>query len=379
MIDSGTIVDSTGYDGSDIPVIDFSRHREEREIVSELLYAFSTIGFCTLVHHGVPSDLFRKAFRASRDFFALPIETKVKYKYKTPSSNRGYIPYGMEQHDKDKEGNFLPAAAAALAASNDTKTTLPDLKETMDIGYDDDEDSGDSDIVKNEWPQELSPQNFKDVLKTYFAEMDALNLRLMKYIGQGLGLPDDGDYLVRKCNGKHENLRLLHYPSVTPTVGDDTQHTTVRGNAHTDFGTLTLLVQDVVGGLKVKRNDGTWIDVQPLEDSIIVNVGDMLMRWTNDRLKATLHKVESPKVTMFTHETSDTSEKQDRPVLSTKAIVPERYSIAFFCNANKDVEIECLETCIVPTEVARYPPINAHQYLTNRLSATIRSEPRTPS
>ena len=345
MSGSETILEAAGFDGSDIPVIDLSDNREESEIVSELLHAFSTIGFCTLIHHGIPSELFRKAFQASRDFFELPVETKLKYKYKTASSNRGYIPYGMEQFAVQK-----------------------DQKETMDIGYD-----CESDEAKNEWPEELPPHHFKDILETYFEELDALNLRLIKYIGQGLGLPDDGDYLVRKCDGKHENLRLLHYPSISQTVGDGTLQKTIRTNAHTDYGTLTLLAQDMVGGLKVKRNDGTWIDVQPVEDSIIVNVGDMLMRFTNDRLKATLHKVESPEVTTAVVTSSDTSENHDGSVASTKTIIPERYSIAFFCNANKEVEIECLETCVGPTEPARYSPINAHEYLTKSLSATIQS------
>ena len=350
---------STASVSSGIPVVDLSRTREETEIVSELLEAFTTIGFCTLVHHGIPKDLFPKAFRASRNFFELPIEAKLKYKYKTPSSNRGYIPYGAERHDKDGEGNAL----VITAATNDASTTAPDQKETIDIGHDDDED-----VFKNEWPQEL-PRDFRDVLETYFEEMDTLHLRLMKYVSRGLELPDDGDYLVRKCNGKHENLRLLHYPSMARTIGGVAKGGTTRGNAHTDFGTLTLLVQDTVGGLKVKRKDGTWIDVQPVEDSIIVNVGDMLMRWSNDRLKATLHKVESPEVT--TNATTPSVISETTEALTTKTIVPERYSIAFFCNANKNVEIECLETCRSPTEPARYPPINAHEYLTQRLAATI--------
>lgn len=358
---------STARASSGIPVVDLSRTREETKIVSELLEAFTTTGFCTLVHHGIPKDLFPKAFRASRNFFELSIEAKLKCKYKTPLSNRGYIPYGAERHDKDREGNTL----VATTATNDVSTTAPDQKETMDIGYDDDDD----DVVKNEWPQELPPRDFRYVLETYFEEMDALYLRLIKYIGRGLGLPDDGDYLVRKCNGKHENLRLLHYPSMARTIGDGAEGGTTRGNAHTDFGTLTLLVQDTVGGLKVKRKDGTWIDVKPVEDSIIVNVGDMLMRWSNDRLKATLHKVESPEVTTNATTTSAISDtiEASSTTTTTKAIVPERYSIAFFCNANKNVEIECLETCRSPTEPARYPPINAHEYLTQRLAATIQT------
>lgn len=344
-----------------IPVIDLSPHRDETGIVSDLLDAFTTIGFCTLINHGISSDLFRKAFDASRIFFELPIETKLKYKYKTPSSNRGYIPYGAEKHDKDKEGRLL---GTADTKKDTLSNAFPasDQKETMDIGFDCPDrsggDSGEEFFFKNQWPEELSSCDFREVLETYFEEMDTLHLRLMKYVGKGLALPDEGGYLVQKCNEKHENLRLLHYPSIdiarTADAGaDDIPNPMVRGSAHTDFGTLTLLVQDKVGGLKVKRTDGIWIEVQPVKDSIIVNVGDMLMRWSNDRLKATLHKVESP---------SNVTTTTDQ-----NAIVPERYSIAFFCNANKNVDIKNF----FENEIARYPPINAHEYLTQRLAATI--------
>lgn len=346
-----------------IPVVDLSPDRDESEIVSELLGAFTTIGFCTLVGHGFPPEFFREAFRASKNFFGLPLEAKLGYKYKTPSSNRGYIPYGAETHDKDKEGRPLVAVATTTTtATKDTEETTttavatkPDQKETMDIGYDDEHC-----VFRNEWPAELSPCDFREVLERYFEEMDALHLRLMGYVGRGLGLPETGDdsSLVGKCNGKHENLRLLHYPSI-----EGSSSTTTRGNAHTDFGTLTLLVQDGVGGLKVKRNDGTWIDVKPVDDSIVVNVGDMLMRWSNDRLKATLHKVEAAPIDLKTPK-----QRQQQQML-----VPERYSIAFFCNANKDVELECLKTCCSDTEPARYAPINAHKYLTQRLAATIQT------
>jgi isopenicillin N synthase-like dioxygenase len=169
-------------------------------------------------------------------------------------------------------------------------------------------------------------------------------------IAIGLKLPDP-DFLVKRSNNQHENLRLLHYHSLPP----DHPNKMIRGNVHTDFGALTLLVQDAVGGLRVKNVQGDWINVEPIPHSIIVNVGDMLMRWSNDRLKATLHQVISP--SRFTAEDS----------------IPERYSIAFFCNANKDATIECLENCRDESEPAKYAPVNAHAYLTQRLADTIAS------
>ncbi|KAG7365049.1 2-oxyglutarate/Fe(II) oxygenase [Nitzschia inconspicua] len=314
-------MDTSGLDK--IPVINLSQ--DDATIVNELMTAFTIIGFATLVNHGVPQTLRQQTFSASELFFQLPLSQKLQYQYIDQASNRGYIRCGSEHHD-----DYL----------DEGKLAETDCKETMDIGWDSEEG------YENRWPKELPDTTFKNVLLEYFETMDKLQLRLMKYVAMGLGLAPD--YLVQRCNGHHENLRLLHYPS--------TNASGVRGNAHTDFGTLTLLVQDQVGGLKVQRTDGTWINVEPTENSIIVNVGDMLMRWSNDKLKATLHKVEAPP-----HHGGD--------------IVPERYSIAFFCNANKDVELKCLDTCCNGNVTAKYPPINAHKYITQRLLETINTTP----
>jgi isopenicillin N synthase-like dioxygenase len=232
-----------------IPVIDLSQ-QDEDTTVRELMNALETIGFATLVHHGVPTDLMQQAFQASGQFFALDEATKLQYKYQDQSSNRGYIRCGAEHHDDHL---------------SEEEQKQSDCKETMDIGYDQEEG------YTNMWPHDhdhLDAAAFKRIMVEYFDTMDKLQLKLMRYIGLGLQLPDP-DYLVRRCNGHHENLRLLHYPETRAGTF------AVRGNAHTDFGTLTLLVQDHVGGLKVQRTDGTWIDVQPTKDSIIVNVGDV--------------------------------------------------------------------------------------------------------
>jgi isopenicillin N synthase-like dioxygenase len=306
----------------DIPIIDLSQ--DEAMVVDALMKAFTTIGFATLKNHGAEPAKIQKAFEASKSFFALDDEDnniKAKYKFQGHKSNRGYIGIGLETHD--------------LEADN----TTADHKETFDIGKEDEPG------YQNLWPTELlESTTFRQDLLDYFQTMDKLYLRLMGMIEIGLKLPKD--FLVNRCNAQHENLRLLHYPSLTTPR--------VRGNVHTDFGTLTLLVQDQVGGLKVRRKDGSWICVKPAADAVIVNVGDMLMRWSNDRLKATLHQVVPPPG-------------------GADGKIPERFSIAFFCNANKDATIECLESCCSADgyEPPRYPPINAHEYLTKRLMDTI--------
>jgi isopenicillin N synthase-like dioxygenase len=241
------MMDTSGDCVDHIPLIDLSL--PETIIVQQLMTAFTTIGFATLIHHGVSSTLRHQVFQASQSFFQLPLCQKSKYQYQHPTSNRGYIPSGSEHHDNHLEEGRSPTM---------------DGKETMDIGWD--AEVG----YTNQWPLELSEQSFKNVLLEYFDTMDALQLRLMRYVAIGLGVHPP-EYLTMRCNGRHENLRLLHYPSSTSATSDSF----VRGNAHTDFGTLTLLVQDQVGGLKVQRTNGTWIDVKPMDDSIIVNVGDV--------------------------------------------------------------------------------------------------------
>ena len=205
-------------------------------------------------------------FEKSKLFFDLPAATKQKYKFQGSESNRGYIGVGSETLDV-VEG-----------------TNTPDenfmYKESLEIGKEDEPE------FHNEWPDELSQTDFREHMLMYFNTMDALNLKIMRWIGIGLKL-EDPNYLVDRCNNQHENLRLLHYP--------ETKDSSVsRANLHTDYGTLTLLAQDQVGGLQVLTLEGRWIDVAPVENSIILNVGEMLMRWSNDLFKATLHQVQPP-------------------------------------------------------------------------------------
>jgi isopenicillin N synthase-like dioxygenase len=312
-----------------IPVIDLSQ--PEDVVVSELLQALTTIGFATLINHGVPSDTMDRAWTASQQFFALSEPQKLQYKYQGQESNRGYIPFQFETHGSG---------------------VAPDLKETFDIGKENDP------VFQNVWPAELNDDAtninpFRTDLLKYFETMDQLHLRILKWIGMGLQL-EDVNFLVDRCNDQHENLRLLHYPSVVIENED-----MVRGNIHSDYGTITLLLQDQVGGLKVQTVDGKWIPVPPVPGAIVLNVGDMLMRWSNNVLKATLHQVVAPPKSA----TNDGT-------MTTTTMASERYSMAFFCNANKDAMIECLPPCC-QTKPALYPPINSHVYLTQRLKDTV--------
>jgi isopenicillin N synthase-like dioxygenase len=309
----------------DIPIIDM----EGGDAVgAEILKAFSSIGFATLTNHAIPQSVIDNAFACSKAFFSLPLDQKMKRKYEGHASNRGYIPMGCE----------------AFISEN------PEKKETFDMGKD--EEVG----YQNKWPTDELTVSFKEVMLEYFERFDALHLRIMKLLAVAWNMLDE-NFFVDRCNEKHANLRLLHYPSVAKTKKGLVQ----RGAVHTDFGTLTLLTQDSVGGLRAQRMDGAWVTVPPIPGSIVINVGDMFQRWSNDVLRATPHQVvELPK------SPSDPSNRDDHD-----ESIPERYSIAFFCNANKNVLLECLNQCVSDENPPRYPSVNAHDYLTMRLSQTI--------
>jgi isopenicillin N synthase-like dioxygenase len=322
---------------NDIPIIDFTpwasangSEDDKSKISNDIFDAFSTIGFIILVHHGVQGDsagsqnggVTSRTFQAAKEFFALPTEIKKQSAYVDPASNRGYISMGQEKLDGQ----------------------LPDLKETFDIGYEGEKDYG------NQWPTGMkNAEDFKQCMLDYFDEYDQLHLNIFRALARGMGLEND-DYFTPLCNGNHQNLRLLHYPEcdrATITGGQK------RGGIHTDYGTLTLLSQQDVSGLIAQRLDGTWVSVPPIPGGIVVNVGQMLQRWSNDMLRATPHQV----LDTFDEKNSER--------------VAERYSIAFFCNANKETSLECLPACQGPDRPPKYEVVNAFDYITARLTETI--------
>mmetsp|Transcript_38189 Transcript_38189/g.92879 ORF Transcript_38189/g.92879 Transcript_38189/m.92879 type:complete len:378 (+) Transcript_38189:328-1461(+) len=357
-----------------IPVIDM----ESSSAGSELIDAFKTVGFATLTNHGVSSQLIDDAFYQSKQFFDLSETDKLKYKYQGAASNRGYIPFQAETHTGTLDN--------------------PDRKETFDIGKERDDEDG----YTNQWPaitttstkttttteNSTNKRDFQSTMIEYFENFDKLFLRLMKMVAVQLDM-DDPEFLVDRCNQQHENLRLLHYPSIPVEKSSsldqekqqqqnkkETTKIIQRGNVHTDFGVLTLLCQDSVGGLRAQLLSGRWINVPPVPNSIVVNVGDMLQRWSNDMFRATPHQVVSElSMPVSTPSSSNTQEGDESNDSKSTITVPERYSIAFFCNANKNVVLECLRECCCDdsddNSAPRYEPINAHDYLSQRLNDTI--------
>jgi len=314
---------------SSIPVIDFSPwtrngDEESKTKVSKQIYdAFTTIGFITILNHGA-EDLTKSGFQKSKDFFSLTKDTKMNYKYLSCEANRGYISIGQEKFD-GKES---------------------DLKETFDIGFEGDE------VFENRWPDAEIGEDFKETMIDYFRTYDEIHLNILRALARGMGLHDD--YFTTLCNGNHQNLRLLHYPKCER---EEIKRGRKRGGIHTDYGTITLLSVEEIGGLVAQDLDGKWIPVPPIEGGITVNVGEMLQRWSNDIFRATPHQV--------------LDDDPCKPFDEKNQYVPERYSIAFFCNANKETSLDCLPKCFGTENPPRYEPVNAHDYITMRLASTI--------
>ncbi|KAH9045327.1 Clavaminate synthase-like protein [Lactarius pseudohatsudake] len=324
-----------------IPLIDFSKYRhatslsEKRKTADEVVNGFKEVGFIYLEGHGIPSSTVDGVFRKSAEFFRLPSSVKDKLAWEDPRSNRGYVKIGRERVTQSSD-------AAEIA---ELRKKAPDSKETMEIGYDWDE------TWKNQWPQEGDVPGFKQTTLSFFQTCHELHTIVMRSIAVGLDL--DEMYFEDKINEQQHNLRLLSYPSIKSSLL--LKEGQARAGAHSDYGTLTLLFQDNVGGLEVENpHTKHFQPAKPIPGTIIVNAGDLLSRWTNDVLRSTLHRVVAP------------------PIQSANgdSMTPARQSIAFFCNPNNRVEVSCLPNCHWPGNEAKYAPVKADEYLVGRLAET---------
>jgi isopenicillin N synthase-like dioxygenase len=167
------------------------------------------------------------------------------------------------------------------------RAMLPDLKESLEIGSD--EGRYPAKPWKNHYPDEALP-GFGEAMSQFYQKCDDLHHELLSAIAQGLGLPKD--YFKEYVTAGDHVLRLLHYPSVPKAVLE--KEGAVRAGSHTDYGTVTLLFQDMSGGLQVRTPEGSWMDIEPVEGAIVINAGDMLQIWTNEVIKSTHHRVVSP-------------------------------------------------------------------------------------
>ena len=276
-------------------------------VVEELARAAEEIGFFSITGHGVPREVMDALYERAHAFFALPLEEKQRVAPPFPAYARGYKAIGFE----------------ALAAGN-AADTPPDLKEYWHFGrevlpqepyYTGPE--GRRHFFANLWPER--PQGFREACDAYYQAMEALSVVLCRASALALGLPEG--YFDDKIDRHITAARINYYPRQEdpPAEGQ------LRAGAHTDYGMLTILSGEPAPGLQVLTRSGKWVDVATDKHRFVCNIGDLLMRWTNDRWVSNTHRVLNPPREL--------------------ARASSRMSIAFFHHPNYDAKIECIPGC----------------------------------
>lgn len=310
---------------------------QKQQTAAQVSHAFKTSGFLYLSDHGIPDAQIASAFSYSAKFFARSQEQKDALRWTTPDANRGYVESGREKVTTLTDPNEV----AKLRAS------APDMKETIEIGREGVEGH------PNQWPDKFDDQGkeFTEFMKTFFLTLKDLHINVMRAIAVGmLGGLDAENFFDTYTDKGDNNLRLLHYPAVKKSVFRANPNQ-VRAGEHSDYGSITLLFQDNVGGLEVKSPKGTWVRAKPIPGTIVVNAGDLLMRWSNDTIVSTKHRVIQPPPKPEDIEADEDGE------------IPARYSIAYFCNPNFDRFIEALPGTVEKDQVRKYEGINSGEYL----------------
>lgn len=219
---------------------------------------------------------------------------------------------------------------------------ITDMKESYEIG------SEDCPNQYNVWlPEDILP-GFKRFTTEFFWACNAAAQEILRAIAMGLGL-EDVEYFVKFHSGDNNQLRLLHYP---PVWAEDVEEGRVaRISAHSDWGSITLLFQDECGGLEVQDRLGRFVPAIPVEGACVMNVGDLLMRWSNDRLKSTLHRVTLPPPGRGGYE-----------VVGGRRMTRARYAIPYFVSPDPDSRVECLSACVDEEHPVKYEPIVQDEY-----------------
>jgi isopenicillin N synthase-like dioxygenase len=273
--------------------------------------ALRSAGFFAITGHAVPAAVTQAAFDASHRFFALPQTQKERWHINRSGHQRGFDPIGWQALDP---------------------TQAPDLKESFYMGVEQ--------LAPNQWPDETLLPAFRAACEAYAQHMRQLAQRLMALFELALRLPAghfNSSMQMPQCT-----TRLLHYPPQPASTAPGQ----LGCGAHTDWGALTLLAQDDAGGLQVQRNDGAWMDVPPMPGALIVNIGDMMQRWTNDRWRSAPHRVINPRAGH------------------------ERWSIAYFFDLDVQAVITPLPSCVDAAHPPRYAAITAGEHLREMLRRT---------
>ncbi|EKM78967.1 hypothetical protein AGABI1DRAFT_114495 [Agaricus bisporus var. burnettii JB137-S8] len=304
----------------------------KQAVADALLSSFKNEGFVYLVNHGLPQEKIDTMFEMSKAFFEMPHAKKMQAPHPASGAHhRGYSAPGSEKiiryDDNEKESDPTIGRGGA--------------RETFDVGSENDEG------MPNIWLPEETLPGFKRTCVEFFSDCFEVEKNVLRALAVGFRLPED--YFVRMHTKPDNQLRLAHYPSVAtkPLLNDEIS----RIDAHSDFGSITLLFQDDVGGLEVQDLvSGVFEPVLPVPGSILINAGDFLMRWSNDTIQSTKHRVQAP------------------PSIKTD-ITPDRYSIPYFCCPDFDTVVDCIPGTWSVENPKKYEPQSVGAYILARLAA----------
>jgi isopenicillin N synthase-like dioxygenase len=299
---------------ADLPLIDigeFERSIAGRaDVIANVAHALTHTGFMYVRGHGLDPALIERAFATSRRFFAGSRADKDCYRYQDIADNFGF--QGIEAESLDPRN-------------------MPDLKETFTM----------RNVLEKQLDVERWPDaDFRRTALAFYAACLSTAYSIMNVLAACLQLPND--FFTVRHLGTNVTLRLLHYPANLA----QRSATQLGAGAHTDYGSITLLMQDDVGGLELLDTQGEWQQAMPVADALVINTGDLMERWTNGRFRSTVHRV--------------------RPVTGNR----DRYSIALFVDPDPEVEVECIPSCAAPDRPPRYSTITAGEHIKQKIAAT---------
>ncbi|GAB3124718.1 isopenicillin N synthase family dioxygenase [Glaciibacter psychrotolerans] len=312
--------------GREVPTIDIDR--DPALVARDFDDTLREVGFFQIVNHGVDDAIADDCWNQAREFFDLSIEQKREVE-RPPGGHFGYFP--------------LKAESLAQSMGMDSPG---DLKESFNIGAIvpfthtpiDEEEA--RQFAPNQWPSALP--GMRPAWEAYYGSMLTLSNRLMSIFARALDLP--AEFFAHSIDRSPSALRAINYPEQQLPIEEGQ----LRAGAHTDYGTLTILRQELGrGGLQVRDEPrSSWVDIPPIDGGYVINIGDLMARWTNDRWTSTVHRVVNPD--------------------AGSAVSTRRQSMPFFHNANYQALIECLPSCVAAGESPRYEPVVAGPHLAGK-------------
>ncbi|MET7390613.1 isopenicillin N synthase family dioxygenase [Streptomyces sp. NPDC005529] len=307
-----------------LPVVDFATFTEgpeqgRRQTITEIAQACKHYGFFYIRNHGIAERTIDAAFTASAEFFARPLHEKNEVALTRSATKSGWFGSGFQVLDPEKatSGDHKEGYRLGLLP-NDHPLVLSNGPLT----------------VVNQWPGK--PVGFQEAMVAYGDAVKQLARKLLGALALGLGLEER--HFDQYFSYRSGVLLPLHYPPQRRHI----EAGRIGAGAHTDFGALTILAQDNRGGLQVQSSTGSWIDAPPLQGTVVVNLGDLMARWTNGIFASAVHRV-----------------------VNTSGL--ERYSLACFYEPDPEAVVECLPSCVNPRRPAAYPPLTAAEYIQRRI------------